>query len=305
MKNLLIVLAVLSAGPLARADQVFIDQFYDPAVNGPVIREFNPDGSSFIFASSGLSGPNGLAFNSAGSLFVANVGNNTVVSFDSSGNPTLFSNSGLNQPEVLAFDNNNDLYVANAGNGNGYIERYDAQGNASLFATGLYQPQGIACDNFGNVYVSTWINNQTGLAILKYTPGGQVSTFVTWDQPSTHFGLPRGLAFYNGNLYCTDGNSLDRITLSGQFSLYSTFNLTNSIGVALDSSGNAYVTDQQGGYVMKYNTSHQGSVFASGYNEYGLTYVAVAPVPEPATMGIIAAGVIALARKVFPRRKKL
>jgi WD40 repeat protein len=302
MKNLLILLTVLSACPLARADQVFIDQFYDPAVNGPVIREFNPDGSSFIFASSGLSGPNGLAFNSAGNLFVANFGNNTIESFDSSGNPTLFSNTGLNQPEVLAFDNNNDLFVANAGNGNGYIEKYDAQGNPSLFATGLYQPQGIACDNNGNVYVSTWINNETGLAILKYGPGGgQPSTFVTWDQPNTHVGIPRGLAFYNGNLYCTDGKSLDRITLSGQVSVLSTYNLTNSIGVALDSLGNAFVTDQNTGDVTKFNPSNQGSVFASGYNEYGLTYVAI--VPEPATLGIFALGILVVVQGRFQRRK--
>jgi sugar lactone lactonase YvrE len=301
MKNLLFLLTVLSVCPLARADQVFIDQFYDPAVNGPVIREFNPDGTSFIFASSGLNAPNGLAFNNAGSLFVANFGNNTIESFDSSGNPTLFTSTGLNQPQVLAFDNNNDLYVANNASGNAYIEKFDAQGNASQFATGLYDPQGIACDNNGNVYVSTWINNQTALAILKYTPGGQRSTFVTWDQPNTHVGIPRGLAFYNGNLYCTDGKSLDRITLSGQFSVLSTYNLTNSIGVALDSLGNAYVTDQNTGDVTEFNPANQGSVFASGYNTYGLTYVAI--VPEPATVGIFALGAIAVVHRRFQRRK--
>jgi DNA-binding beta-propeller fold protein YncE len=232
---------------------------------------------------------------------VANLGNNTIESFDSTGNPTLFSSTGLNQPQVLAFDNNNDLYVANAANGQGYIEKYDSQGNASLFATGLYQPQGIACDNLGNVYVSTWINNQTALAILKYTPGGQRSTFVTWDQ-GTHLGIPRGLAFHNGGLYCTDGGSLNVITSSAQVFLLSTFNLTNSIGVALDSSGNAYVTDQNGGYIMKYNPANQGTVFASGFNELGLTYVAVAPVPEPATLGIFALGVLAVVQRRFLRK---
>jgi sugar lactone lactonase YvrE len=276
---------------LARADYVYVSELYDPGVNAPAIYRFDSvTGIGGVWADTGLSGPNGLAFDSSGSLYVANYGNNTIEAFDSSGTGSLFTGSGLSQPHVLAFDNSHNLYVANDNNGQGYIEKYDSTGQGSVFATGLYQPQGITCDNNGNVYVSTWINNQTALAILKYTPGGQRSTFVTWNAPGTHFGIPRGLAFYNNNLYCTDGSSLDKITLGGQVSVLTTAGMTNSIGVAVDSGGNFYVTDQNMRYVMQYSPLLKGSIFASGFN--AVTYVAVQPVPEPATVSLFALGMV-------------
>jgi DNA-binding beta-propeller fold protein YncE len=289
------ILALLTIS-IARADSVYVAELYEPAYNHAGILKFDSSGGpGSLFTGSNLAAPNGLAFdNSSGLLYVCDFANNAIQRYDSSGTPALFANTGLNQPHVLAFDPSHNLYVANDANGAGYIEKFDSAGNGTLFATGLFQPQGITCDNSGNVYVSSWINSQTQLAILKYTPAGVRTTFVLWNQPGTHFGLPRGLAFFNNNIYCTDGSSLDRITLGGAVTVMSTNGLSNSIGVAVDSLGNCYVTDQQAGRVMKYDPAGNGSVFASGYDELGLTYVAV-QVPEPAVVSIIAIGLAAFA----------
>ena len=296
MKLTLFPIFTLLTLSLARADTVYIDELFEPAYNGGGILKFDSSGGpGSLFTGSNLSGPNGLAFdNSSGLLYVCNFGNNTIQRYDSSGASSLFANTGLNQPAVLAFDPSHNLYVANHANGAAYIEKFDSAGNGTLFATGLFQPQGITCDSSGNVYVSSWINSQTQLAILKYTPAGVRTTFVLWNQPGTHLGLPRGLAFFNNNIYCTDGSSLDRITLGGAVTVMSTNGLGNSIGVAVDSAGNCYVTDQQAGKVMKFDPAGNGSVFASGYNELGLTYVAV-QVPEPAAVSMIAIGLAAFA----------
>ncbi len=56
----------------------------------------------------------GLAFDSSGSLYVANAGNNTIEKFDPSGAGLLFSSTNaLFEPEGLAFDSGGNLYVAN------------------------------------------------------------------------------------------------------------------------------------------------------------------------------------------------
>jgi len=64
-----------------------------------------PDGVSTVFASSisGLNDPCGLAFDSAGYLYVANESNNNIERFDASGVGTLFASSGMNEPNFIAF----------------------------------------------------------------------------------------------------------------------------------------------------------------------------------------------------------
>ena len=54
-------------------------------------------------ANTALSSPTGLAFDSAGNLFVANHGNNTIEMFTSAGVGSLFANSGLSGPQYIAF----------------------------------------------------------------------------------------------------------------------------------------------------------------------------------------------------------
>jgi sugar lactone lactonase YvrE len=288
MNPRLTLFAVLLCGCPALADDIYVANLFDPGYNTQCIEKFGPSGTKSLFVSANLSAPNGLAFDSQGDLYVANYGNNTISKYDPAGNGSVYDNIGLNQPHVIALDNSGNLYVANDANNAGYIEKIDAAGHATLFATGLYQPQGIACDSSGNVFVSTWINNMTALAILKYDPSGNRSTFAI----TSSLGIPRGLTFYSGNLYATFYNSVQRYAPNGIRTVATSTGLVNAIGVAFDSSGNFYVTDQGNGNVMKYAPNGVGAVFASGLNLP--TYIAVGPVPEPSTSVLLSLGVTAL-----------
>jgi len=97
---------------------------------GNSIVRFAPDGTSSIFATTGLNHPSGLAFDAFGNLFVSNTGNNTILRYTSGGQVSVFA-SGLNMPRDLVFDSAGDLYVAD-----GYgIDRITPQGVRSVYAT--------------------------------------------------------------------------------------------------------------------------------------------------------------------------
>src|SRR5437899_1918086 len=67
-----------------------------------VVFEFAPDGAQSTFAR-GLSNPYGLAFDSAGNLFVADAGSGAIYKFTPYGIRTTFA-LGLSYPLGLAFD---------------------------------------------------------------------------------------------------------------------------------------------------------------------------------------------------------
>ena len=77
-----------------------------------------PAGVVSTFVSSGLNTPEGLAFDAAGNLYVANAGNNTISEVTLAGVVSTFVNTGLySSPAGLAFDTSpaTNLYVANQG----------------------------------------------------------------------------------------------------------------------------------------------------------------------------------------------
>ena len=74
-----------------------------------VILQFASDGSRKVFAS-GLSNPQGLAFDSAGNLYVAVPSRNVILKFAPDGRQTTFA-SGISKPHRLAFDAFGFLWV--------------------------------------------------------------------------------------------------------------------------------------------------------------------------------------------------
>jgi hypothetical protein len=65
--------------------------------------KFAPNGTGSLFASTGLDFPKGLAFDSSGNLYAANLGNNTIEEFAPNGTASLFASTGLDEPYFLAF----------------------------------------------------------------------------------------------------------------------------------------------------------------------------------------------------------
>lgn len=100
----------------------------------------------------GLSGPDGLAFDSQGLLHVAEEGAGRVVQIDASGTITTLL-SGLNQPEGIAFDKNDALYVVED-IASGRLLRRTANGVTTTLAAGLTYPEGVLVGPDGTIYVT-------------------------------------------------------------------------------------------------------------------------------------------------------
>jgi hypothetical protein len=98
-----------------------------------------------VFANTGLNAPYGLTFDSAGSLYVANNGNGTIVRFTPAGVGSLFATSASGELRGLAFDSAGNLYAAHAYNNT--IEKFTPGGVGSLFAnSGLSGPTPIVIE---------------------------------------------------------------------------------------------------------------------------------------------------------------
>ena len=128
----------------------------------------------------------------------------------------------------------------------------------------------IAADASGNIYVADQYND----LIRKITPGGLVSTFagsagVTGSMNGTTalFNNPSGVAVdASGNVYVTDsGNGLVREITPG--GVVSTFADGFNIpwAIALDDAGNVYVADACNRLIFKITSDKTRTTLAAGY----------------------------------------
>ncbi len=236
------------------------------------ILKITPNGTKSTFAS-GLSNPNALTFDSAGNLFGAEYGNGNIDKFTPAGVKTLYVNLP-DQPNKPAFDSAGDLFVAGqtstiykippgggsyttfatglnkawglafnssgtlfASSTDGHIYEYQPGGLRGTFVSGLSNgPFGLAFNRDGNLFAALL---GTGSPILKITPTGSQSTFVTGNG---YFGI----AFDNaGNLYAANGgpgNTIFKITPNGTTTTFASgLSDPNDMALGPPASGNGAV----------------------------------------------------------------
>jgi len=184
--------------------------------------------------------PGGVAVDSAGNVYVADLSNHRIRKVTPLGVVTTLAGSGFS----------------------GFA---DGTGTAAQFNT----PHGVAVDSAGNVYVADR-NNQR---IRKVTPTGVVttlagSTYGSADGTGTaaQFRSPTGVAVDSaGDVYVADSenNCIRKVTPAGVVTTLagSTIGFADGtgtaaqfngpIGVALDSAGNVYVADRNNNYIRK------------------------------------------------------
>jgi glucose/arabinose dehydrogenase len=104
------------------------------------IYKVSPDGGVHTFAY-GLDEPQGLAFDSAGNLFVADYDDSKIYEFAPNGVRSTFA-SGLAGPQGLAFNSAGDLFAACQHNS--VIDEFTPGGVQSVFASGVASPEGLA-----------------------------------------------------------------------------------------------------------------------------------------------------------------
>ncbi len=188
-----------------------------------------------IGAAASFQSPTGVAADSAGNVYVADLGNSTIRKITSAGVVSTLAGTA------------------------GVFGSTDATGAAASF----FGPMGVATDSAGNVYVADSLNN----IIRKITPAGVVSTlagtagvFGSTDATgaAASFLGPMGVTTDNaGNIYVTDAGTIRKITPAGVVSTLAgtagvwghvdgvgaaaSFSYLN--GVTTDSAGNVYVAD--------------------------------------------------------------
>src|SRR5215831_1941224 len=160
-------------GPLAfdKAGNLFV-------ADGSTILKFTPAGVRSTFAS-GLSWGYGLAFNSAGILFVTDYGSGSILKFTPDGTRTTFVS--WSNPLFLAFDSADNLFVTVDGLSSyaNKIYKMSPSGNVSTFASNLLFPEAMAFDSAGNLFVGIDGLTDYPSYTLKITPGGKQTTFTS------------------------------------------------------------------------------------------------------------------------------
>jgi sugar lactone lactonase YvrE len=206
-------ITVLFIAATASAQNVFVSNYS----NGNIYK-ITPSGVQSVFAS-GMDFPDGLAFNSAGDMFVANTANNSgpgyITEITPGGTQSTFA-SGID-PHGLAFNSSGDLFQVDYDSGN--IYEYTPNGVQSTFASGFDLPLSVAINSAGDLFVS-----DSGGSITEITPNGTESLFASGLQN------PHQLAFNSsGDLFETDGNTgnIYEFTPQGK---RSTFDLTPKAG---------------------------------------------------------------------------
>ncbi|MGD1064659.1 MAG: kelch repeat-containing protein [Terracidiphilus sp.] len=206
-------LAVDASGDLYVSDYGNSRALYYPAGSTTATRVYGQNGSFTSnnvnnggISANSLNQPTGVALDSSGDLYVADIYNNRVLFFPynsttatgvygqngsfSSGaaNNGGVSASSLNNPMYPALDSAGDLYVVDRSNnrmlfypfGSTTATRVYGQlgsftstsaNNGGITANSFSQPWAVALDNSGNVYVTDYSNNR----VLEYGPFGNVN----------------------------------------------------------------------------------------------------------------------------------
>ncbi|HEY1738698.1 MAG TPA: fibronectin type III domain-containing protein [Acidimicrobiia bacterium] len=238
---------------------------YVADANNNKIRKITSGGTTSTFAGSGtagyvnatgtsaqFNGPQGVAIDSSGNVYVADTNNNRVRKITSAGVVTLAAGSGtvgtadglsaaaqLNQPKGVAVDPGGTLYIADSANSlirmvnsSGYVSTVAGSGNATESdGTGT-----IASFNY-TVDMAIGANGNT-LRSLSVVSGG---TQVTWTAPSSNGGQsPTSYTVTSspGGLTCTSSTTSCAISGLTNGTAY-TFTVTATNGTGTGSASSA------------------------------------------------------------------
>jgi len=206
--------------------------------------------------------PTGLAVDGAGTVYVADVFNHSILTH------TIRKITPAGEVTTLA----GSATESGSADGTGSAARFDS-------------PEDVAVDNAGNVYVADTQNQ----AIRKITPGGAVTTWAgSPGNPGNADGLggaarfnsPEGVAVDGaGNVYVADtlNHTIRKVTPGGEVATWagSAGNAGGAAlpfapaGMALDGAGNVYVADSGNHTIRKVTPGGVAATWAGSAGESG------------------------------------
>lgn len=197
-------------------------------------------GYQTIIPTSVLNQPSALARDSAGSLYIADTGNDRVLKETVSGNSYTESTIGtsLSHPTGIAVDSSGAIYIADQNNHR--VLKETPSGSAyteSTIGTGLTTPCSVAVDTSGNVYVGDTTDN----VVYKETLASGAYTQTT----AVALGSCALAVDASGNLFVADTahSTVAKYQLSGGvYTLAGNFNGAGPAAISINSVGEMYIS---------------------------------------------------------------
>lgn len=204
----------------------------------------------------GYTAPKSIAMDSAGDLFIADAGANTLWEIAAGSSTATALATGFNAPKGVAVDGAGNVYVADTGN-NQIVEIPVVNGalsataqttlissSATLAGASLNAPEGIAVDGKGNLYLADSGNKR--VVDLPYVGSWNPSLAQTlgsgMSQPSAV------TVDANGNVYVADAGNGNVYELSAPLSagvqVTVASGYSNPSSLVADASGSLFVVDQ-------------------------------------------------------------
>jgi sugar lactone lactonase YvrE len=195
-------------------------------VAGNGVLGFAGDGG--LATNANLRYPHGVALDATGDLFVADSFNRRIRevdtngfiwtvagngSFNTSGDGGQATNAGIMSPQAVTVDQTGNLFIVDIFNAN--IRKVGTNGViSSLTGIGLAEPTAVTLDSAGNLFIADMNNNRVRKVAVNGTvstvAGSGIVTNITGDgglATSASVGYPSGVAVDStGNLYIADNN---------------------------------------------------------------------------------------------------
>lgn len=252
----------------------------------------------------------GMAFDSAGNLYVTNFSDSSVSRFDDQGNllEAQFIQTDVNSSvESIVFAANGDFYVGQA-DGTRDILKYDSAGT-------LLQRFDVATTTRG----SDWIDLAADQTTLLYTSENfEVMAYDTaTDTQLADFALLDNRPAFalrildDGGVLVSDSINVKRLDSAGNtIQTYDVVNNNNFFSLNLDSDGTSFWAgdfgtgdlfkfDMASGAVLQTISTGSGSLF--GVTVFGEITAAI-PTPEPGVLALLSLGIVGMT--LTRRRRK-